>query len=58
MASMSTAPPKTDPAPVSARTAKEREALPSQSKTRAERFEEAHAWVLAHHGKTFEKLAK
>jgi hypothetical protein len=27
-------------------------------KSRAERFEEAHAWVLEHHARTFEKLAK
>ncbi len=27
-------------------------------KSRTERFEEAHAWVLEHHARTFEKLAK
>jgi hypothetical protein len=28
------------------------------AKTRAQRFEEAHAWVLENHAETFAKLAK
>jgi hypothetical protein len=59
MASMPSSRPVETRAPALVR---EGEVLPvpsaTKGKTRAERFADAHEWVLEHHAKTFEKLAK
>ncbi len=58
MASMPATAPTVERTPISARKDEERPRAPELKSSRDERFEEAHAWVLEHHARTFEKLAK
>jgi len=57
MASMPAPPSAEEKPPTSANARDARQPTP-HAKTRAERFAEAHAWVLEHHAGTFAKLAK